>query len=138
MAPKQPTALVIDLNAIQAYTPEQLNNINLWDGDAFFGRLLCLEPGQEVPLHSHEHKDECFDILQGEGVFWLDDRELIAGPGTHIYVPAGVIHGFRANQGVRWLMRETVSERVYARRALKLVWAAVGKRVRRGSIKSEA
>jgi len=33
-------------------------------------------------------------------------------------------------------MRETVSERVYARRALKLVWAAVGKRVR-GDVKRD-
>jgi len=129
MERKQPSAQVLDLAALQAYAPEQLVNVPLWDGEAFYGRLLCLEPGQEVPSHTHQHKDECFDVLQGRGTFWVNGQALEAGPNTHVYVPAGVVHGFKADQDTRWVLRETVSERVYARRAWRLLGRAALKRL---------
>ncbi len=111
-------------------TEEDLVNLNLFDGDGFYGRLLCVRKGAQVPVHSHGHRDECFDVLEGEGTFLVDGREIRAGPGSFLYVPAGVRHGLRADGTERWVLRETVSDRVYARRALSLVWRAIVKRVR--------
>ncbi len=105
-------------------------NLNLFDGEAFFGRLLCIEKGEQVPVHVHEHKDECFDVISGHGTFLLNGKEIEAGPGTFVYVPAGAFHGLRADGSDHWIVRETVSERVYARRALRLLWIAFRKRVR--------
>ncbi len=113
------------------FSDEQLVNLNLYDGEAFFGRLLCLQAGQQVPLHSHEHKDECFDVIEGEGTLIAGGREFRAGPGTTLYVPAGITHGLRADISDEWVLRETASERVYARRALSLLWRAIGKRWKR-------
>ncbi len=110
----------------ERFAAEQFVNLNLFDGEAFFGRLLCFERGQQVPVHVHEHKDECFDVIEGEGTLLAEGQEMRAGPGTMLYVPAGVTHGLRADGTERWVLRETVSERVYLRRALR---AALEKRM---------
>ena len=122
-------ARLIRLAEIRRFDADGLVNLNLFDGEAFFGRLLCLEPGQQVPPHVHDHKDECFDVMEGEGTLLAGDEEIRAVPGTLLYVPAGVRHGLRAGGG-RWVLRETASERVYARRALALAGRAVLKRLR--------
>lgn len=111
------------------FSEAQFVNRNLFDGDAFFGRLLCFSRGQHVPVHAHEHKDECFDVLEGEGTLLIDGRAVRAGPGVFLYVPAGTTHGLRADGSARWVLRETVSERVYARRALRLIVRAALKRL---------
>ncbi len=115
-------------NKIKQISPEQLANINLWDGEAFFGRLLCFARGHVVPVHKHEHTDECFDVIEGCGTLLVDGRELIGEPGTVLYVPAGIEHGLRADGTEQWIVRETVSERVYAGRAARMVLRAALKR----------
>ncbi len=116
-------------NTIKKFSQEELANIELFEGQAFFGRLLCLSRGQVVPVHKHEHKDECFDVVEGNGTLLVDGRELAGEPGTTLFVPAGVEHGLRADGTDQWLVRETVSERVYARRALTMVLRAGLKRL---------
>ncbi|MGB8646128.1 MAG: cupin domain-containing protein [Anaerolineae bacterium] len=120
---------LIQTQDAQRFAAEQLVNLNLFDGEAFFGRLLCLQRGQAVPVHVHAHKDECFDVLQGEGTLLVDGQEVRAGPGTMLYVPVGVRHGLRADGTDCWVLRETVSERVYLRRAVRLLWQAFMKRM---------
>ena len=111
------------------FSDELFVNQNLFDGEAFFGRLLCFQKGQQVPVHQHEHKDECFDVLEGEGTLLVAGREIVASRGAFLYVPAGVTHGLRADRSDRWVLRETASERVYARRALRLLARALLKRI---------
>lgn len=116
-------------NEIAEYPKQQFANINLFDGDAFFGRLLCFSRGQHVPMHRHKHKDECFDVVEGQGTLLVDGTEILGAPGTMVYVPAGVEHGLRADTAEHWIVRETVSERVYARRAFALLFRAILKRL---------
>lgn len=119
----------VNANDTAQFPGDQFANLNLFDGDAFFGRLLCLSRGQSVPVHSHAHKDECFDVVQGQGTLLIDGKEIMGVPGTVVYVPAGVRHGLRADRSVQWIVRETVSERVYVRRAIALLGRAVLKRM---------
>ncbi len=114
---------------IKKFSAVQLSNLNLFDGDAFFGRLLCFSRGQVVKYHRHEHTDECFDVVEGEGTFLIDGREMCGVPGTILYVPAGTEHGFRADGTDQWVVRETVHERIYAGRAAKMVVRAALKRL---------
>ena len=116
-------------NEIKNFSSEQLVNVNLFDGEAFFGRLLCFSRGQVVPYHRHAHKDECFDVIEGEGTFLIDGREMRGGPGMILYVPANVEHGLRADGADQWVVRETAHERVYAGRAAKMVIRAALKRL---------
>ncbi len=118
-----------DAAKIKKFSSEQFPNIALFDGQAFFGRLLCFTRGQVVPVHRHEHKDECFDVLEGKGTLLVDGRELTGEPGTMLYVPAGTEHGLRADGTDQWVVRETVSERIYAWRAAKMVLKAALRRL---------
>ncbi len=116
-------------NKIKKFSSQELSNLNLFDGEAFFGRLLCFSKGQIVRYHRHEHTDELFDVIEGEGTFLIDGGEMAGGPGTILYVPAGVEHGMRADGTDQWVVRETVHERVYAGRAAKMVMRAMLKRL---------
>ena len=120
---------VTNANDIQKYSAEQFPNLNLFDGEAFFGRLLCFSRGQFVKYHRHDHTDEVFDVIEGEGTFLIDGGEILGKPGTVLYVPAGVEHGLRADGTEQWLVRETVSERIYAGKAAKMVVRALLKRL---------
>ena len=116
-------------NKIKKFSSQELSNLNLFDGEAFFGRLLCFSKGQIVRYHRHEHTDELFDVIEGEGTFLIDGGEMPGVPGTILYVPAGVEHGMRADGTDQWVVRETVHERVYAGRAAKMVVRAALKRL---------
>ena len=121
----------INVHDITRFSGDQFINLTLFDGDAFFGRLICFSRGQSVPAHRHEHKDECFDVVAGQGTLLIDGKEILATPGIMVYVPAGVEHGLRADGTEQWIVRETVSERVYARRALALLARAVLKCIKK-------
>ena len=116
-------------NQIKKFSAQELTNLNLFDGDAFFGRLLCFSKGQIVRYHRHEHTDELFDVVEGEGTFLIDGGEMPGKPGTILYVPAGVEHGMRADGTDQWVVRETVHERVYAGRAAMMVMRAALRRL---------
>jgi quercetin dioxygenase-like cupin family protein len=80
--------------------------------------LVTLQPGAHVPEHHHEHHDEVFDVVRGEGTFWLDGEAIPFGPGMTIVVPAGTRHALKAGDAP-WVLRETVHRHVYARQAIK-------------------
>lgn len=115
------------------FSEEELQVVPLFSDERFHGTLVCLEPGQEAPAHHHEHKDEVFDVIEGVGMILLGDKQIFAGPGTLVFVPAGFCHGLHNNGSDRWVLRETVYERIYARAALRLTIAAMWRRVRRRS-----
>lgn len=60
----------------------------------------------EVPLHSHEHEDEAFYVLEGEITFEIGDRVVEAGPGSFVFGPRGVPHRYTVTSpgGARMLM----------------------------------
>jgi quercetin dioxygenase-like cupin family protein len=54
-----------------------------------------MSPGPQAPPHVHEKADEVFYILDGEAEFLLSDRLQKAGSGALIFIPRGMVHGFR-------------------------------------------
>ena len=55
--------------------------------------LNAFEPGQSHALHAHAGMDKVYHVLQGEGLFLLDDRRLPARAGDLLVAPDGVPHG---------------------------------------------
>jgi mannose-6-phosphate isomerase-like protein (cupin superfamily) len=51
------------------------------------------DPG--VPRHFHHQLDEIFYVLEGDMRFLVGDDEVVAPPGTVIYVPRGTVHAWR-------------------------------------------
>jgi len=56
--------------------------------------IVLLRPGQGVDGHVHEAEDDSFLVLEGTLSLTVgdDDRDVQAGPGTFVLVPAGTAH----------------------------------------------
>lgn len=54
-----------------------------------------MPPGFASPYHTHHREDEAFYVLEGEVAFVCDGKWLKAGPGTYVFGPREVPHGFR-------------------------------------------
>lgn len=52
-------------------------------------------PGSGPPPHIHQREEEAFYVLQGEMTFYLDDDQIIAGPGCFLNMPIGSRHCFK-------------------------------------------
>jgi quercetin dioxygenase-like cupin family protein len=54
-------------------------------------------PGTGFPMHIHNNEDETLYIVEGKLLFVAgDDFRIEAEPGTYIFGPRGIAHGFRA------------------------------------------
>jgi quercetin dioxygenase-like cupin family protein len=63
----------------------------------------AFEPGQEHALHAHAGQDKVYHVIEGEGMFLLEGRELTMQPGDLLVAPEGVPHGVR-NSGTNRLV----------------------------------
>jgi mannose-6-phosphate isomerase-like protein (cupin superfamily) len=50
--------------------------------------------GASPPLHVHHREDEAFFVIDGEIRFVCGDEELLAGPGSFVFLPREVPHTF--------------------------------------------
>jgi quercetin dioxygenase-like cupin family protein len=51
-------------------------------------------PGDGVPPHMHSREDETFYVVAGEVRFEIGGRTIVAGPGTTLFAPRGVMHAY--------------------------------------------
>jgi mannose-6-phosphate isomerase-like protein (cupin superfamily) len=69
------------------------------DGASTGGAFALLEADEPAgfgpPLHTHENAAEAFYVLAGEYVIFVEEREYICPAGSFIYIPRGMVHGFR-------------------------------------------
>ncbi|TPG34140.1 cupin domain-containing protein [Mycolicibacterium hodleri] len=76
----------------------------LADGSQTAGRSCTFDElcprGLVAPLHVHDDAEEAFFVLEGDFVFTVDTDEIAAGPGSYVYLPPGVRHGFRVESEV--------------------------------------
>ena len=69
-------------------------------GETTGGRFCLMEhvtmpPGLASPYHTHHNEDEGFYVLAGHVRFVCDGKWLDAGPGTWVYGPREIPHGFK-------------------------------------------
>ncbi|MFN7976837.1 MAG: cupin domain-containing protein [Vicinamibacterales bacterium] len=55
---------------------------------------LSMPPGFASPYHTHRREDEAFYVLEGRVDFICDGAWTSAGPGTYVFGPRGLAHGF--------------------------------------------
>ena len=66
------------------------------DTEGAFTLLEAQEPpGFGPPLHIHRNAAEAFYVLEGEYIIFLEGREAVCPAGSFIFIPAGLVHGFR-------------------------------------------
>ncbi len=64
-------------------------------GGAFGLIEHVIAPGEESPWHVHHTEDESFYVVEGQMTILCGEQKVQAGPGTFVYGPREVPHGFR-------------------------------------------
>lgn len=66
------------------------------DTGGAFTLLEATEPADfGPPMHIHHNAAEAFYVLEGEYRIFVEEREFVCPAGSFIYIPAGIVHGFR-------------------------------------------
>jgi mannose-6-phosphate isomerase-like protein (cupin superfamily) len=77
------------------YDPAKMGKATLFESPRLLVGLNAFEPGQAHALHAHAGMDKVYSVVQGEGVFLLEGRELPMRAGDLLVAPEGVPHGVR-------------------------------------------
>ena len=77
------------------YTPNKMGKATIFESSRVLVGLNAFEPGQEHALHAHAGQDKIYQVLEGDGVFLLDGRELAMRAGDLLVAPEGIAHGVR-------------------------------------------
>lgn len=76
--------------------------INKVRNDDSQGQLSIVDhrvpPGFAPPPHVHEASDEAFLVLEGDFNGFCGDRTWQAGPGSLVFLPHGIPHGFQVTE----------------------------------------
>lgn len=86
-----------------SYSPDKMGKTTLFQSSRLLVGLNAFEPGQSHALHAHAGMDKVYSVVEGEGVFLLEGRELPMRAGDLLVAPEGVPHGVR-NTGTSRLL----------------------------------
>jgi quercetin dioxygenase-like cupin family protein len=89
------SAITTTYQACAAFKPERFNPVLLAESQRVKVILVCLEPGQFIPVH-RPGVDMALVVLEGEGTLVAGEREEAARPGMVAFVPAGENRGLKA------------------------------------------
>jgi mannose-6-phosphate isomerase-like protein (cupin superfamily) len=66
------------------------------DTEGAFTLLEASEPPNfGPPMHVHRDAAEAFYVLEGEYIIFIDGSDTRCPAGSFVYIPRGVVHGFR-------------------------------------------
>jgi len=77
------------------WRPDKMGNSTIFQSPRVLVGLNAFEPGQSHTLHSHSAMDKVYQVVEGDGVFLLEGRELPMTTGDLLVAPEGVPHGVR-------------------------------------------
>ena len=99
---QHPQALRPEEHAV--FNPEKMGKATIFESARILVGLNSFEPGQEHKLHAHEGMDKVYQIVEGEGLFLLDGKEIPIKAGILMIIQKGVPHGIRNTGGKRLLL----------------------------------
>jgi quercetin dioxygenase-like cupin family protein len=74
---------------------DRMGKSTLFESPRLLVGLNAFEPGQSHALHAHAGMDKVYQVVEGEGVFLLENRDLPMQAGDLLIAPDGVPHGVR-------------------------------------------
>jgi mannose-6-phosphate isomerase-like protein (cupin superfamily) len=77
------------------YSAEKMGKATIFASARLLLGLNAFEPGQSHALHAHAGMDKIYSVVEGEGLFLLEDRELPMQAGDLLVAPEGIPHGVR-------------------------------------------
>jgi mannose-6-phosphate isomerase-like protein (cupin superfamily) len=86
------------------YNASKMGKTTLFESVRVLVGLNAFEPGQSHALHAHAGMDKVYSVVEGEGIFLLEDRELPMQAGDLLVAPEGVPHGVKNTGSGRLLV----------------------------------
>ena len=83
---------------------DKMGKSTLFESARVLVGLNAFEPGQSHALHAHAGMDKVYQVVEGEGAFLLEGRELPMKAGDLMVAPEGVPHGVRNSGTTRLLV----------------------------------
>ena len=77
------------------FSDHKMGKATIFESPRLLVGLNAFEPGQEHALHAHAGQDKIYSVIEGQGLFLLDGRELPMTVGDLLVAPEGVAHGVR-------------------------------------------
>ena len=77
------------------WRPDKMGKSTIFESARLLVGLNAFEPGQSHPLHAHAGMDKMYYVVDGEGVFLLESKELPMRSGDLLVAPDGVPHGVK-------------------------------------------
>ncbi|HIM14871.1 MAG TPA: cupin domain-containing protein [Acidobacteria bacterium] len=101
-AMEHPTPIIPQDHA--QYDATKMGKSTLYHSAQFLVGLNAFEPGQEHALHAHAGMDKVYHVIEGSGLFLLDQQEVPMRAGMLLVAPGGVPHGIRNTSSERLLV----------------------------------
>jgi len=95
---------IVKPSDLAEWRPDKMGKSTIYQSSRLMVGLNAFEPGQIHTLHAHAGMDKMYYVLEGEGLFLLEGRELPAAAGDLLVAPEGVPHGVRNTGRVRLLL----------------------------------
>jgi mannose-6-phosphate isomerase-like protein (cupin superfamily) len=84
---------------IQTLGPYQIESLVFpAEEGAFTAYRVRIEPGQETSESYHKIAEECYYVIEGAGVAFLDDCEYALEAGDFLRLPPGTRHRFTTSE----------------------------------------
>jgi quercetin dioxygenase-like cupin family protein len=87
--------LMTSYDQMATFRPEHFNPVLLAESERVKVLLVCLEPGQFIPVH-RPGVDLALVVLEGRGQIVVGNREEAIRPGAIAFAPAGEMRGLKA------------------------------------------
>ena len=95
---------VIRPEAHAEWRADRMGKATIFQSSRLLVGLNAFEPGQAHALHAHTGMDKMYQVLEGEGVFLLEGRELPMAAGDLLVAPEGIPHGVKNTGSGRLLV----------------------------------
>ncbi len=94
-----------------SFSEEKVQKNSLFDSEHLFYDVYCLLPGQSQKVHAHEDSDKVYYVVEGSGVFTIDEEEQTLGQGNAVMAHAGEPHGVRNDTRENLVLLVTMAPR---------------------------
>ncbi len=65
-------------------------------------QFILIDSKTEVKPHYHKKTTEAFYFLEGEGIFGINNKEILCSPGDFLICESNEIHSTKNNSGRTW------------------------------------
>ena len=78
-----------------AWRSDKMGKSTIFESPRVLVGLNAFEPGQSHELHTHNGMDKVYQVVEGDGLFLIEGRELPMRAGDLLVAPEGVPHGVK-------------------------------------------